>query len=268
MRKAEEARLQSKFIDLQLDQSRRSSSVIDDTSLGKNKNKILNSVKKSLLVKSQGFSSTDWLPYQATTNSSSDLISPFISNNTPPSPSQLPLSPYTLFDVPFANLNLSAPSSPVLSETTTLNKQEKKTETKEQEKERVSCKRTFSRTRSTRKPSVKALSKKNRSSRIHPSKEEEEEAKEEKEKITEKKEQEEPGKTPLNHNKVMEALRAKLQRSTQQQKEPKKEEIPSMSPSGILLLDLKNPKRTFPIRAPRTSLVKKPTSFISAHKPK
>lgn len=48
MRKAEEARLQSKFIDLQLDQSRRSSSVIDDTSLGKNKNKnkILNSVKK------------------------------------------------------------------------------------------------------------------------------------------------------------------------------------------------------------------------------
>ncbi|KAG0745216.1 hypothetical protein G6F35_013092 [Rhizopus arrhizus] len=133
MRKAEEARLQSKFIDLQLDQSRRSSSVIDDTSLG--------------------FSSTDWLPYQATTNSSSDLISPFISNNTPPSPSQLPLSPYTLFDVPFANLNLSAPSSPVLSETTTLNKQEKKTETKEQEKERVSCKRTFSRTRSTRKPS-------------------------------------------------------------------------------------------------------------------
>lgn len=222
MRKAEEARLQSKFIDLQLDQSRRSSSVIDDTSLGKNKNKILNSVKKSLLVKSQGFSSTDWLPYQATTNSSSDLISPFISNNTPPSPSQLPLSPYTLFDVPFANLNLSAPSSPVLSETTTLNKQEKKTETKEQEKERVSCKRTFSRTRSTRKPSVKALSKKNRSSQIHPSKEEEEEAKEEKEKITEKKEQEEPGKTPLNHNKVMEALRAKLQRSTQQQRNLKK----------------------------------------------
>ncbi|CAO3664511.1 unnamed protein product [Rhizopus stolonifer] len=93
LRRAEEARLQSKFIDLQLDQSRRSSSVLDDTSLG--------------------FSSTDWLPYQTTTgaNSSNDLISPFL-NNTPPSPSQLPLSPYTQFEVPFANLNLSTPSSP------------------------------------------------------------------------------------------------------------------------------------------------------------
>lgn len=159
------------------------------------------------------------------------MISPFL-NNTPPSPSQLPLSPYTQFEVPFANLNLSTPSSPECHS-------EKKKENK------VSCKRTFSRTKSTRKTSVKALSKKNKSS-----------------------ETVEPEKPPLNHTTVMEALRAKLQRSNQQQQKEKKQEIPSMSPSGILLLDLKNPKRTFPIRAPRTSLVKKPTSFISAHKPK
>ncbi|KAI9281866.1 ATP-dependent RNA helicase HAS1 [Sporodiniella umbellata] len=197
LRRAEEARLQSKFIDLQLDQSRRSSSALDDTSLG--------------------FSSTDWLPYQTSTavNSSNDLVSPFL-NNTPPSPSQLPLSPYTQFEVPFANLNLSSPSSPECSTYS------------EKKENRVTCKRTFSRTKSTRKPSVKGLTKKNKSAQ----------------------ETETPDKQPLNHTTVMEALRAKLQRSTQQQLKEKKQEIPSMSPSGILLLDLKNPKRIFPIRAP------------------
>lgn len=138
--------------------------------------------------------------------------------------------------------------------------QEKKCEINEEKQEgRASCKRTLSRTRSTRKPSIKVLSKKNRSSQVHP---------QEQQQDNKDTPPEEP--LPLNHNKVIEALRAKLQRSTQQQKEQKnvKEEIPSMSPSGILLLDLKNPKKTFPLRAPRASLVKKPSSFISAHKPK
>lgn len=251
-------------------------------------------------------------------------------NNTPPSPSQLqPLSPYTLFEVPFADLNLSAPSSPepnnashpppILVEKVSLtddppppppSKQEENSDSNTnnttnnansainstnakpldattttttattdntdmlspppppppapslQVRERGSCKRTLSRTRSTRKPSIRVLSKKRYqqpSTISHNSgKDEAEQAKEE---------------LPLDHDKVMEALRAKLQRSTQQQKEQKnvKEEYTSMSPSGILLLDLKNPKKSFPIRpkaTPRASVVRKPNSFISAHKPK
>ncbi|KAK4521412.1 uncharacterized protein ATC70_012027 [Mucor velutinosus] len=309
IRRAEEARLQSKFIDLQLDQNRRSS-LLDDTNT------------------SLGLSATDWLS-QVNNN---DLLSPTFMNNTPPSPSQLqPLSPYTLFEVPFADLNLSAPSSPepnnntphpppVLVEKVSLSDdppppppvstQDKNSNsntnhttnnansavnpthckpldatntssnnttdntnmlspppppppaTSLQVRERGSCKRTLSRTRSTRKPSIRVLSKKRYqqpSTISHNSgKDEAEQAKEE---------------LPLDHDKVMEALRAKLQRSTQQQKEQKdvKEEYTSMSPSGILLLDLKNPKKSFPIRpkaTPRASVVRKPNSFISAHKPK
>jgi hypothetical protein len=213
-----------------------------------------------------------------------------------------------LFEVPFADLNLSAPSSPepqnppslpILVEKitlvddnsgsssigTNLNNNNSTPQQQQQNhnntnpnnnnlqtpqaavviKERASCKRTLSRTRSTRKPSIKALSKKNRSSMQPPTKSEEEVQQ------IEVKEEQVP---PLDHDKVMEALRAKLQRSTQQQNELKnnpREEITSMSPSGILLLDLKNPKKSFPVRpkaTPRASVVRKPNSFISAHKPK
>lgn len=272
IRRAEEARLQSKFIDLQLEQNRRSS-LLDDASLG--------------------LSPNDWLSSTTAANNNAnngDLLSPFM-NNTPPSPSQLqPLSPYTLFEVPFADLNLSAPSSPepqvpplliekislidneVNNNSTNNNSNSNNNNTvlpppppppnlQVNKQERGSCKRTLSRTRSTRKPSIKALSKKNRS---QPKPEEIDEAAQNsvKEEL------------PLDHDKVMEALRAKLQRSTQQQKEQKnvKEDImSSMSPSGILLLDLKNPKKSFPVRpkaTPRASVVRKPNSFISAHKPK
>ncbi|KAI8091542.1 P-loop containing nucleoside triphosphate hydrolase protein [Thamnidium elegans] len=228
VRRAEEARLHSKFIDLQLDQNRRSSML-------------------------DGLSQNDWLsPVQ----NNHDLLSPFL-NNTPPSPSsqlQQPLSPYTLFEVPFADLNLSAPSSPepVLVEKITLVDNERLSSPSKtvpppippnNNKERGSCKRTLSRTRSTRKPSIKALSKKNRSSQPPPPNQEDT--------IQQVKEE-----LPLDHDKVMEALRAKLQRSTQQQKEQKnvREEITSMSPSGILLLDLKNPKKSFPVRQKATPL--------------
>ncbi|KAG2231713.1 hypothetical protein INT48_003568 [Thamnidium elegans] len=171
-----------------------------------------------------GLSQNDWLsPVQ----NNHDLLSPFL-NNTPPSPSsqlQQPLSPYTLFEVPFADLNLSAPSSPepVLVEKITLVDNERLSSPSKtvpppippnNNKERGSCKRTLSRTRSTRKPSIKALSKKNRSSQPPPPNQEDT--------IQQVKEE-----LPLDHDKVMEALRAKLQRSTQQQKEQKnvREEI-------------------------------------------
>lgn len=217
---------------------------------------------------SQGLSQNDWLsPVQ------NDLLSPFL-NNTPPSPSsQLqPLSPYTLFEVPFADLNLSAPSSPepVLVEKIVSKEEEEPQKSllppipPNMTKERNSCKRTLSRTRSTRKPSIKALSKKNRS---QPKEEDSVVQSQQQQQQQQLKEE-----LPLDHDKVMEALRAKLQRSTQQQKEQKnvREEITSMSPSGILLLDLKNPKKSFPVRqkaTPRASVVRKPNSFISAHKP-
>ncbi|KAI8639781.1 ATP-dependent RNA helicase HAS1 [Parasitella parasitica] len=226
IRRAEEARLQSKFIDLQLDQSRRSST-LDDTNT------------------TLGLSANDWLSQV----NNSDLLSPTFVNNTPPSPSQLqPLSPYTLFEVPFADLHLSAPSSPepnnpppILVEKVSLIR------------DRASCKRTLSRTRSTRKPSVRANQKKNRRQQptiSHNSGKDEAEAVKEE--------------LPLDHDKVMEALRAKLQRSTQQQKEQKnvKEEYTSMSPSGILLLDLKNPKKSFPLR-PRASQRQEEASLTS-----
>lgn len=190
--------------------------------------------------------------------------------NTPP-------SPYTLFDASLTELNLSAPSSPepnnpppLLVEKISLTDDPPPTPTQEEQtenlpppppppKEKASCKRTFSRTRSTRKPSVRVLAKKNRQSTG--------------EKDGEEKGEQGGGEPPLDHDTVMEALRAKLKRSSQQLKEQKnvKEEITSMSPTGILLLDLKNPKKSFPIRAratPRASVVRKPNSFISAHKPK
>ncbi|KAI9274192.1 hypothetical protein BY458DRAFT_489257 [Sporodiniella umbellata] len=211
-RKTEETILQSKLIDLQLDQN-----WLDDTN-------------------SLGFSSSDWLPCH-------DLPSPFI-NNTPP-------SPVALFD-PFVNLKISQPPLPIPAP----------------KKENVSCKRTFSRTKSTRKPSIKTQIKKNRSSQIHskenptsPQTESTENLieilKETHIKEPEKKEkrQDKRETSTLTHNKVIEALRAKLQRSTQQPKQEKISPV-AMSPSGVLLLDLKNPKKVFPLQNSRALLNK------------
>ncbi|KAI7902458.1 P-loop containing nucleoside triphosphate hydrolase protein [Cokeromyces recurvatus] len=256
IRRAEEARLQTKFIDLQLDQQRRSSLFLDESI--------------SLGIYYKGLSNkNDWL-------NTAD-------NNTPPSPvTHIPtstLSPFTLFDVPFADLHLSAPSSPEPNKSSSLliekinltdNDSSKiyqqndiiSPQCSSTKKEKNSCKRTLSRTRSTRKPSIKVVSKKNRSSVISNNDEEEIKGKENTKEETETKEDiniKEGSKKKsslLNHDKVMEALRAKLQRSTQQQKEQQtegREGITNMSPSGILLLDLKNPKKLFPIKSIRTT---------------
>ncbi|KAI8887509.1 hypothetical protein K501DRAFT_321374 [Backusella circina FSU 941] len=249
IRKAEEARLQAKFIDLQLGQGDRRSSLLDDTA-------------------SLGLSSHDWLSPSLT----NDMIPAF--NNTPPSPTASllqPLSPYTLFDVPFSELKLSAPSSPEPNQSDDKKAPAELTPPTVQKTERASCKRTLSRSRSHRKPSTHRTSaaKKNRSQPVeNPTAED----KRDTVTTTTTTTTETPPPTPaLNHDKVMEALRAKLKRSSQQPKDqtPKQEEYTSMSPSGILLLDLKNPKKTFPVRpTPRASVVRKPNSFISAHKVK
>jgi hypothetical protein len=277
LRRAEEARLQCKYIDLQLEQNSRSS-LFDDASLGNNN--IMLAVFFPIINHSEkkniGLSPNDWLSQV----NSTDLLSPSFLNNTPP-------SPYTLFDASLTELNLSAPSSPEPNNKPTLlvekisltddpptpvsNQQEHESENlpppPPTPKEKASCKRTFSRTRSTRKPSVRVLAKKNRYLQQSNNTEELKEGDKGEEKGDTKKDE------PLDHDTVMEALRAKLKRSSQQLKEQKnvKEEITSMSPTGILLLDLKNPKKSFPIRAratPRASVVRKPNSFISAHKPK
>ncbi|KAI9310837.1 hypothetical protein BX666DRAFT_2125936 [Dichotomocladium elegans] len=78
----------------------------------------------------------------------------------------------------------------------------------------------------------------------------------------------------LDHGKVMEALRAKIQRSallqpreaSLKQEEQEQQQPNSMSPTGILLLDLKNPHRkSFPTRKPHVATVRKPRPFASAH---
>jgi hypothetical protein len=193
---------------------------------------------------------------------------PAFNTNTPPSPTTSllqPLSPYTLFDVPFSELKLSAPSSPEPNQSDDKKAPAELTPPTAQKTERASCKRTLSRSRSHRKPSThrSSAAKKNRSQPQQDTPSEEK---------TDTVATETLPPTPaLDHDKVMEALRAKLKRSSQQPKDktPKQEEYTSMSPSGILLLDLKNPKKTFPVRpTPRASVVRKPNSFISAHKVK
>lgn len=231
----------------------------------------------------------DWLSHVNSTTSN-DLLSPSFLNNTPP-------SPYTLFDASLSTeLNLSAPSSPepnnptaLLVEKISLTDDPPPTPTSNEKsenvpppspppnnKEKASCKRTFSRTRSTRKPSVRVLAKKNRYLQQQNGEGGDEKgviSSKENEKGVQGDEKKKDDSPPLDHDTVMEALRAKLKRSSQQLKEQNntKEEFTSMSPSGILLLDLKNPKKSFPLRGratPRVSVVRKPNSFISAHKPK
>ncbi|CAO3637373.1 unnamed protein product [Cunninghamella echinulata] len=101
-----------------------------------------------------------------------------------------------------------------------------------------------------------------------------------------RKEEEEPH---LDHGKVMEALRAKLKRTSNplssssssslssnffsSRKEEEETVIQPMSPQGMLLLDLKNPRKVFPNNGhnkrtsmnPRVAVLRRPRPFTSAH---
>lgn len=140
-----------------------------------------------------------------------------------------------------------------------------------------SCKRTLSRTRSQRRPVLAPGKKKNRSIPLP--------------------QQDQPQNEPqqLDHGTVMEALRAKLRRSSNPPLDGDKDSSnttttsksfvwpPSieetdyppqpMSPQGMLLLDLKNPRKVFPMTDnkrrtsmnTRVAVVRRPKPFTSAH---
>ncbi|ORX63212.1 hypothetical protein DM01DRAFT_1331280 [Hesseltinella vesiculosa] len=161
------------------------------------------------------------------------------------------------------------------------------------------CKRTLSRTRSQRRPVVMAGKKKNKSSTMestsaspallavppsqpppplppHPSKGSLLNLSSPATASTESLKD-----TPLDHHKVMEALRAKLRRSSNpspkdtttnkynlwSQDDPPPQ---PMSPQGMLLLDLKNPRKVFTNNKrttmnPRVAVLRRPRPFASAH---
>ncbi|KAI8139498.1 hypothetical protein BJV82DRAFT_245206 [Fennellomyces sp. T-0311] len=210
-----------------------------------------------------------------------------ILDKTPPSPSPSffpPSSPYTSFDVPFADLSISTSSSPEPHQrpkSSQLHADEATTATltppspppvpSDQQRERP-CKRTLSRTRSQRKTTNTSKTSK-RNKRVSAQSPQPFEDPPVPSPVPEKA-KEEPR---LDHGKVMQALRAKLQRSSpqqqqhsqqyqqQQQQEADNQAAASMSPTGILLLDLKNPRKSFPPRKPHVAAVRRPRPFASAH---
>lgn len=149
------------------------------------------------------------------------------------------------------------------------------------------CKRTLSRTRSQRKGPPKTSTNK-RNKRVSQQQQLSDDEQQQQSQQPQQQQQQQPQQQQqqqqqttapeepqLDHGKVMEALRAKLQRSAalqphqQQQhlKQEQQDQTPnSMSPTGILLLDLKNPNRkSFPTRKPHVAAVRRPRPFASAH---
>ncbi|KAI9268337.1 hypothetical protein BDA99DRAFT_505564 [Phascolomyces articulosus] len=319
-----------------------------------NNNNDAATVTSVLTPQSQWMSSTSSLPMMP--------ASQFL-DKTPPSPSPSflpPNSPYASFDVPFAELSISASSSPEpshhqfhhqhhhqhqhhlppqqqqqqqqqqqslpqqqrpksSSSLSKLSQEETRATTPppppppssadtQQQPER-SCKRTLSRTRSQRRtPSTSKNSKRNKRVSQQQLTEEEQQQQQQQQQqqhlqppvptqhtiILEQHPQQQQQSQPpppqqqqkkseeprLDHGKVMQALRAKLQRSSnpqksnsqyqQQQQEEADQQAAataaaSMSPTGILLLDLKNPRKSFPPRKPHVAAVRRPRPFASAH---
>ncbi|KAI8384701.1 uncharacterized protein BYT42DRAFT_612387 [Radiomyces spectabilis] len=273
IRRAEEARLQSKYLDLHLEQQRQNN---DPSSLVDN---FVNGSFCSFAGVSSNELTPDWLSMQA--SEPVPIMSPMPSvsqypHDTPPSPTSTvlrPSSPFTSFEVPFADLSISASSSPepheipshAFTSAPPVPSTPPPLPPSLPAKERA-CKRTLSRTRSQRRPPVSGK-KKNRSSAPLPTSSPQPAASE-------------PGSSSstteqqLDHDKVMEALRAKIRRSSNpnpQSSTPIEEpmEPASMSPTGMLLLDLKNPRRLFPVRrqaaAPRVPVVRRLRPFVTAH---
>ncbi|KAG0164992.1 hypothetical protein DFQ28_009393 [Apophysomyces sp. BC1034] len=261
IRKAEEARLQAKYLEMEMGSHRRTSdppTTLDD----------LISKSFGLITGSLGVSNEvvpDWLSMPPAVSAFDPQL------NTPPSPPSTllqPSSPYTSFEVPFADLSISAASSP---EPTEINQQKVQPPPSPPPApiERA-CKRTLSRTRSQRRPGMNGKSsKKNRSlpSQAPPPQQIGNEPG--------------TGDQPLDHHTVMEALRAKIRRSTPIQQEQQQQQTPqesednteqdqaaSMSPTGILLLDLKDPCKLFPTRRPpasaRVAVTRRARPFTSA----
>ncbi|KAI7878094.1 hypothetical protein K492DRAFT_209225 [Lichtheimia hyalospora FSU 10163] len=294
IRLAEEARLQAKYLDLlegTSQHSRRTSDLIEGfDALGNNE------------------------APQAWFNNGSNLpMMSQHMDKTPPSPSPTnfmpPPSPYTMFDVPFEQLTISSSPEPSKQKpssqrnslnvpTITTNNNNNNAATTNTHTDSLTppspppppphaaprerpCKRTLSRTRSQRKgPPKTSTNKRNKrvSQQQQLSDDEQQQPSQSQQQQQQQRQQQQqptaPEEPQLDHGKVMEALRAKLQRSAalqphqqQQLKQEQQDQTPnSMSPTGILLLDLKNPNRkSFPTRKPHVAAVRRPRPFASAH---
>ncbi|KAI8097426.1 uncharacterized protein BX664DRAFT_326346 [Halteromyces radiatus] len=319
VRRTEEARLQSKYLDLGWEQQKR----ISDPSAFTND--FLSGSLGSLAVSSTDGVS-DWLSIPPNNTISTLSPSPMAASlchfdQTPPSPTTSyyrPPSPLTTtsFDVPFADLTISTQSSPEPLDSSS-NKNKTKPSSPSSVKNintsnrnslpppppppphddttnddhipptKSACKRTLSRTRSQRRPHVPGK-KKNRSLTLPQQQQQPEE--EESESLSVKDEPQ------LDHDRVMEALRAKLRRSSNPPtlSSGDKSSLSSnnnliwpssddtdhppqpMSPQGMLLLDLKNPRKVFPTVSstnsskrttmnPRVAVLRRPRPFTSAH---
>ncbi|KAL0091639.1 hypothetical protein J3Q64DRAFT_1324039 [Phycomyces blakesleeanus] len=271
VRRAEETNLRAKYIDLELVHMRRASdspSLIDD---------FISGSFGSLGVSSEFL--PEWPSIQSSQTMS--VMSPVVNSlmehpyEKSPSPTQCltiqPHSPGTAFEVPFAGLSISTSSSPEPTEVVTVQKNTETAESTEPPpvvalsppKER-SCKRTLSRTRSQRRPGMSVkTSKKNRSATAQPLPQP----------LPQPPREVEVEEKQLDHGAVMEALRAKIRRSVPSQEELElqatSDQLASMSQTGVLLLDLKNPRKLFPVRrtpaSPRVPVARRPRPFTSAH---
>ncbi|KAI9025090.1 hypothetical protein CLU79DRAFT_97234 [Phycomyces nitens] len=250
LRLAEEARLQNKYLDFEMNHHRRSRS---EPSFSQDMH---SESLDSLLLPNSSDIESSWL---SSLQGGSDLsiMSPFGTGsslqdfNNPPSPSHSILlpSPYMSFDMPFGNLSLSVASSPEPIELT-----QSLTMSPQAEEAHISSPvSSFPKTRSKRRSFTETLRpdsrskmpgkslRKPRKSATPPLEEEEDD----------KKDKEEKSPQSLDHNTVMEALRAKLRRSSQSPK-TSKERTPPASSTSVLFLDLHSRRKTFPGRRNRS----------------
>ncbi|KAI8332208.1 hypothetical protein BC941DRAFT_474298 [Chlamydoabsidia padenii] len=264
VRCTEEARLQSKYLDLGYAQQKQYS---DPTTFT---NEFLCGSLGSLAVSSAEVI-PDWLSFHPDNNI--NMMTPMTVpihhfDQTPPSPTTSyyqPPSPLpsTSLNAPFADLTISSTSSPELPSTNSVTTGNNMPSTKS------SCKRTLSRTRSHRRPVIPPGKKKNRSSQQDPSNRP----------------------THLDHGTVMEALRAKLRRSSNLSDDindktssststsliwpTSLEEIDypaqPMSSQGMLLSGSSrrmvsgNSKKRSTTINPKVAIVRRPKPFTSAH---
>ncbi|KAL0089730.1 hypothetical protein F4703DRAFT_1926485 [Phycomyces blakesleeanus] len=256
IRLAEEARLQNKYLDFELNHHRRSRS---EPSFSQDLHHEPSA--DPLMLPNTSDIDTSWL---SSLQAGSDIsaMSPFATGsslhdfNSPPSPSQsiiLP-SPYMSFDVPFSNLSLSVASSPEpieLAQSLTMSPKASESQASSPGSSSLSKtrykRRSFTETlrpEGRNKLSGKSIRKSRKS--ITPPLEEEEENK-----AKDKQDNEEVSPQSLDHNTVMEALRAKLRRSSQNQKSSK-ERTPPASSTSVLFLDLHSRRKTFPGRRNRS----------------
>ncbi|KAF7726150.1 hypothetical protein EC973_009042 [Apophysomyces ossiformis] len=219
IRQAEEARLHSKYIDLQLNQHKRSSQQL---SLGETTtHERLDGPSSTSVLSTED----DWFSC-STGNNLPVILSPFVppsrpeyaASNSPSIASGITTSPYMSFDTPFADLSLSTASSPEPNMAETSSAAQQRSEASSSSQTKKTSKRSFS---FPGDPS--RMQHQTKKSDTFSSTDTDE---------------------PLDHGKVMEALRAKLRRSSSPyHKGTQDQSTNTTSRTGVLLLNLKTRKK-------------------------